>query len=49
MSVSLEGKNFNNLSSSEQLSLKQLKSDRNVVIKEAKKESSVAVWNRRIA
>ena len=37
MSVSPEGKNFSNLSSSEQLSLKQLKSDRNIVIKEADK------------
>ena len=33
MSVSPEGKNFSNLSPSEQLSLKQLKSDRNIVIK----------------
>ena len=46
MSVSPEGKNFSNLSSSEQLSLKQLKSDRNIVIKEADKGSAVVVWDR---
>ena len=34
MSVSPEGKNFSNLSPSEQLSLKQLKCDRNIVIKD---------------
>ena len=46
MSVSPEGKNFSNLSPSEQLSLKQLKSDRNIVIKEADKGSAVVVWDR---
>ena len=46
MSVSPEGKNFSNLSSSEQLSLKQLKCDRNIVIKEADKGSGVVVWDR---
>ena len=46
MSVSPEGKNFSNLSSSEQLSLQQLKSDRNIVIKEADKGSAVVVWDR---
>ena len=46
MSVSPEGKNFSNLSSSEQLSLQQLKSDRNIVIKEADKGSAVVVWYR---
>ena len=46
MSVSPEGKNFSNLSSSEQLSLKQLKCDRNIVIKEADKGSRVALWDR---
>ena len=46
MSVSPEGKNFSNLSSSEQLSLKKLKSDRNIVIKEADKGSAVVVWDR---
>ena len=46
LSVSPEGKNFNNLSSSEQLFLKQLKSDRNIVIKEADKGSAVVVWDR---
>ena len=40
MSVSREGKNFNNLSPSEQLSFKQLKSDRNILIKEADKGSA---------
>ena len=46
MSVSPEGKNFSNLSSSEQISLKQLKCDRNIVIKEADKGSAVVVWDR---
>ena len=46
MSVSPEGKNFGNLSSSEQLYLKKLKSDRNIVIKEADKGSAVVVWDR---
>ena len=46
MFVSPEGKNFSNLSSSEQLSLQQLKSDRNIVIKEADKGSAVVVWDR---
>ena len=46
MSVSPEGKNFSNLSPSEQLSLKQLKCDRNIVIKEADKGSAVVVWDR---
>ena len=46
MSVSPEGKNFSNLSSSEQLSLKQLKCDKNIVIKEADKGSAVVVWDR---
>ena len=46
MSVSPEGMNFSNLSSSEQLSLQQLKSDRNIVIKEADKGSAVVVWDR---
>ena len=46
MSVSPEGKNFSNLSSSEQLSLKQLKSDGSIVIKEADKGSAVVVWDR---
>ena len=46
MSVSPEDKNFNNLSSSEQLSLKQLKSDSNMVIEEADKGSVVVVWDR---
>ena len=46
MSVSPEGKNFSNLSPSEQLSLKQLKSDRNIVIKEADKGLAVVVWER---
>ena len=46
LSVSPLGKNFNNLSSSEQLSLKQLKSDRNIVIKEADKGSAVVVRDR---
>ena len=45
MSLSPEGKNFSNLSSSEQLSLKKLKSDRNIVIKEADKGSGVVVWD----
>ena len=48
MSVSPEGRNFSNLSSSEQLSLKQLKSDGSIVIKEADKGSAVVVWNRGI-
>ena len=48
MSVSPEGKNFCNLSSSEQLSLKQLKCDRNIVIKRADKGSAVVVWDRGI-
>ena len=43
MSVSPEGKNFSNVSPSEELSLKQLKSDRNIVIKEADKGSAVVV------
>ena len=45
-SVSPEGKNLSNLPSSEQLSLKKLKSDRNIrniVIKEADKGSGVVV------
>ena len=46
MSVSPEGKNFSNLSFSEQLSLKQLKSDKNIVIREAGKGSVVVVWDR---
>ena len=46
MSVSPEGKNFSNLSSSEQFPLQQLKSDRNIVIKEADKGSAVVVWDR---
>ena len=46
MSVSPKGKNFSNLSSSEQLSSKKLKSDRNIVIKEADKGSGVVVWDR---
>ena len=46
MSVSPEGKNFSNLSHFEQLSLKQLKSHRNIVIKEADKGSAVVVWDR---
>ena len=46
MSVSPEGKSFSNLSSSEQFSLQQLKSDRNIVIKEADKGSAVVVWDR---
>ena len=46
MSVSPEGKNFSNLSHSEQLSLKQLKCDRNIVIKEADKGSAAVVWDR---
>ena len=46
MSVLPEGKNFSNLSPSEQLSLKQLKCDRNIVIKEADKGSAVVVWDR---
>ena len=46
LSASPEGKNFSNLSPSEQLSLKQLKCDRNIVIKEADKGSAVVVWDR---
>ena len=46
LSVSPEGKNFSNLSPSEQLSLKRLKCDRNIVIKEAVKGSAVVVWDR---
>ena len=46
MSISPEGKNLSNLSPSEKLSLKQLKSDRNIVIKEADKGSAVVVWDR---
>ena len=48
LSVSPDGKNFSNLSSSELLSLKVLKSDRNIVIKEADHGSGVVVWDRGI-
>ena len=48
LSVSSQGKNCSNLSPSEQLSLKQLKCDRNIVIKEAEKGSAVVVWDREI-
>ena len=41
MSISPEDKNFSNLSHSKQLSLKQLKCDTNIVIKEADKGSAV--------
>ena len=46
LSVSPDGKNFSNLSSCEQLCLKQLKCDRNIVIKEGDKGSAVVVWDR---
>ena len=46
LSVSPEGNNFSNLSHSEHLSLQQLKSDRNIVIKEADKGSGIVVWDR---
>ena len=46
MSVSPEGRNFSNLSSSEQLSLKKLKSDGSIVINEADMGSAVVLWDR---
>ena len=46
MKLSVDGKNFSNLTKEELLALNSLKSDRTIVIKEADKGSGVVVWDR---
>ena len=46
MKLSVDGKNFSNLTKEELLALNSLKSDRTSVIKEADKSSGVVVWDR---
>ena len=46
LAVSPDGKNFTNLSFEEPEALKELKSDRSIVIKEADKGSAIVVWDR---
>ena len=46
LAVSPESKNFPNLHSEKREALRELKSDRSIVIKEADKGSAVVVWDR---